>query len=44
MTQSLMTDVIYYSSMESDSSKPEAKEAKRNRAIGQYVRKAWGSE
>ena len=31
MTQSLMTGVIYYSSMESDSSKPEAKEASSNK-------------
>ena len=39
-----MTGVIYYSSTGSDSSEPEAKEAKRNRAVGQYVREAGGSE
>ena len=42
-----MTGVIYYSSMESDSSKPEKKkqvQIKRNRAVGQYVREAGGSE
>ena len=31
MTQSLMTGVIYYSSMESDSSEPEEKEASSNK-------------
>ena len=31
MTQSLMTGVIYYSSMGSDSSGPEAKEASSNK-------------
>ena len=42
-----MTVVICYSSMESDSSKPEAKkqvQIKRNCAVGQYVREAGGSE
>ena len=35
-----MTGVIHYSSMGSDSSEPEAKEAssnKKNHAVGQYV-------
>ena len=31
MTQSSITGVIYYSSMESDSSEPEAKEASSNK-------------
>ena len=48
MTQSLMTGVIYYLSMGSDSSEPEVKEASSNKkkfvhAIGQYVREASAS-
>ena len=44
MTQSLMTGVIYYSSMGSDSSEPKAKEAKKEiRAVEQYVREAGAS-